>query len=102
MLPKTEVRSSVTILGEPSRRFSKRQVWQLLTWSSCVCTVLGGGLFASKTHLSPYGFLLLAMGSGQMVGSTYLMRDRALFCYAVCEFLFVDCFGIYRWLVVGD
>jgi hypothetical protein len=37
-----------------------------------------------------------------MVATTYLMRDRALFVYSVCVFLFVDCFGIYRWLVVGD
>jgi hypothetical protein len=102
MMPETKVRPSVTTTPiAPARRFTKRQVSQFLTWSSCVCTVLGGGLLASKTLLSPYGFLLLAMGSSQMVGATYLIRDRALFCYSVCVFLFVDCFGIYRWLVVG-
>jgi hypothetical protein len=86
----------------PRRRFDRVWLIQFLKWSSCVCTVLGGVLLASKTNLSPYGFLFLAMGSSQMVATTYLMRDRALFVYSVCVFLFVDCFGIYRWLVVGD
>ncbi len=86
----------------PRRRFDRVSVIQFLKWSSCVCTVVGGVLLASKTNLSPYGFLFLAMGSSQMVATTYLMRDRALFVYSVCVFLFVDCFGIYRWLVVGD
>jgi hypothetical protein len=86
----------------PRRRIDRVSVIQFLKWSSCVCTVVGGVLLASKTNLSPYGFLFLAMGSSQMVATTYLMRDRALFVYSVCVFLFVDCFGIYRWLVVGD
>jgi hypothetical protein len=97
--PKTHsVDSSTT----PRRRFSKPQVTQFFKWSSCLCTVVGGVLLASKTGLSPYGFLFLAMGSSQMVAATYLMRDRALFAYSVAVFLFVDCFGIYRWLLSGD
>ncbi len=97
--PKFEPQTDAT---PPRRRFNRIWVIQFLKWSSCVCTVVGGVLLASKTNLSPYGFLFLAMGSSQMVATTYLMRDRALFVYSVCVFLFVDCFGIYRWLVVGD
>jgi hypothetical protein len=100
MPPESEIEPSTDT--KPSRRrFDRVSVIQFLKWSSCVCTVVGGVLLASKTNLSPYGFLFLAMGSSQMVATTYLMRDRALFVYSVCVFLFVDCFGIYRWLVVG-
>jgi hypothetical protein len=101
MLPEPET-PSVTDARPAQRRFNRIWLIQFLKWSSCVCTVVGGVLLASKTNLSPYGFLFLAMGSSQMVATTYLMRDRALFVYSVCVFLFVDCFGIYRWLVVGD
>jgi hypothetical protein len=101
MLPEPEM-PPTTDDRPPQRRFGRIWLIQFLKWSSCVCTVLGGVLVASKTNWSAYGFLFLAMGSSQMVAATYLMRDRALFAYSVCVFLFVDCFGIYRWLVVGD
>jgi hypothetical protein len=101
MLPESEI-ASATDTKPSRRRFDRIWLIQFLKWSSCVCTVVGGVLLASKTGLSPYGFLFLAMGSSQMVATTYLMRDRALFAYSVCVFLFVDCFGIYRWLLSGD
>lgn len=72
-----------------------------LKYSSCVCTVIGGSLLASKTVYSPYGFLLLASGSSQMVLAGWLMRDRSVVCYSGAIFIFVDAFGVYRWLMVG-
>ncbi|MFM2429752.1 MAG: hypothetical protein RLZZ511_965 [Cyanobacteriota bacterium] len=100
MLPplKSSTQDQTTVY---QRRLTRSQVTQFLKWSSCVCTITGGVALASNTAISPYGFLMLAMGSSQMVGATFLMRDRGLFAYSLGVFLFVDCLGIYRWLVTG-
>jgi hypothetical protein len=84
-----------------ARWLTRHKLTQALKWSSCVCTIAGGIVLASNTAISPYGFLMLAMGSSQMVVVTFLMRDRGLFAYSLGVFLCVDCLGIYRWLMTG-
>jgi hypothetical protein len=69
-----------------------------LQWSSSVCAVAGGIVLASNTHISGYGFILLALSSSQMLAASLRSRNTAMIVYAASLFLFVDCFGIYRWI----
>ena len=70
-----------------------------LKLSSSLCALLGGGLVASNTPFSGYGFLLLVLSSSQLLVSSTLDKDLALIFYAGSVFLFVDCLGVYRWLL---
>jgi hypothetical protein len=70
-----------------------------LQLSSTICTIAGGIMLASNTTASAYGFVLLALGSSQLFACAKLTSDRALMMYAGSLFLFVDCLGMYRWLV---
>jgi hypothetical protein len=79
-------------------RFTPRTV-QALRWSGSFFAVLGGILLASNTHISGYGFVLLAMSSSQMLLSSYLLGDQVMMVYSGSVFIFVDCFGVYRWLL---
>ena len=71
-----------------------------LRLSSCCCAVLGGILLASRSGLSGYGFIFLALSSSQLLLASSLMRDKTMMIYSGSLFLFVDCLGIYRWLIV--
>ncbi|MCM1981869.1 hypothetical protein [Lyngbya confervoides] len=71
----------------------------LLQFSSSVCAVAGGVLLASNTPVSKYGFLLLALSSGQMLLTSGLTGNRGLMVYSGSVFCFVDCLGVYRWLL---
>jgi uncharacterized oligopeptide transporter (OPT) family protein len=71
-----------------------------LRFFSCLCAVLGGLLLASNSHLSGYGFIFLALSSSQLLVASSLMRDKTMMVYSGSLFLFVDCLGIYRWLLV--
>jgi hypothetical protein len=70
-----------------------------LKTSSSVCAVVGGVLLASKLEVSGYGFVFLAMSSSQLLIVSIRERELNLIVYAGSVFLFVDCFGIYRWLI---
>lgn len=70
-----------------------------LKWFSCFFAVMGGVLLASKTVVSGYGFILLAMSSSQMLVVSCLTIDKSMICYFGAIFLFVDCLGMYRWLL---
>lgn len=70
-----------------------------LQFSSSLFAVAGGTLLASNTDVSKYGFILLAFSSGQMLGTSILTKDRSLMVYAASVFCFVDCLGVYRWLL---
>jgi hypothetical protein len=71
-----------------------------LRLSSCCCAVLGGILLASRSGLSGYGFIFLALSSSQLLLASSLMRDKTMMIYSGSLFLFVDCLGIYRWLLL--
>ena len=68
-------------------------------WSSSICALAGGIILASNTDLSKYGFIFLALSSSQMLLASIKMQDKSLIVYSVSLFIFVDSFGIYRWLL---
>jgi hypothetical protein len=70
-----------------------------IQWSSSVCAVAGGVMLASHTEISGYGFIPLALSSSQLLVASLLTKNRSLTVYAGAVFLFVDCFGIYSWLI---
>jgi hypothetical protein len=70
-----------------------------LEYSSSACAVAGGTLLASNTEMSKYGFVILALSSGQMLISSTMGRRKSMMIYAGSVFCFVDCLGIYRWLL---
>lgn len=61
--------------------------------------VLGGVLLASKIETSGNGFIFLTMNSSQMLLASILRGDKSTICYSGSIFIFVDCLGIYRWLL---
>ena len=72
---------------------------RFLKWSVSFCALIGGMLLASNSEISKYGFILLAMSSGQLLIVNIASRDRSMIFYAASLFIFVDCLGIYRWLL---
>lgn len=72
---------------------------QALQYSSSFFAIMGGMLLASNIEWSKYGFIMLALGSGQMLLTSVLTRDKNLIFYSGSVFLFVDCLGVYRWLI---
>lgn len=72
---------------------------EFLKFSSSFFAMLGGVLLASKTESSGNGFIFLAMSSSQMLLASILRGDKSTICYAGSIFIFVDCLGIYRWLL---
>ena len=72
-----------------------------LKWASCCLAVLGGILLASKTSNSGFGFIFLALSSSLMLLASWLAGDRCMVCYSGAIFLFVDCLGVYRWVLAS-
>jgi hypothetical protein len=72
---------------------------KILRISSSICAVLGGFLVASKLSISGYGFIILALSSSQLLISSILDRDKFLVFYSAAVFMFVDLYGVYRWLL---
>jgi hypothetical protein len=70
-----------------------------LQWSSSACAVAGGVILASNTNISGYGFIFLALSSSQLLASSVLTKNQSLMVYAGSLFVFVDCLGMFRWLV---
>lgn len=72
---------------------------QWLKYSSSFFAILGGILLASNTSISGYGFVLLAISSSQMLIASLLSADLTMVFYSGGIFVFVDCIGIYRWIL---
>lgn len=81
------------------RRFKNKKFIQNLKISSSLFAILGGLLLALNTKISGYGFIFLALSSGQLVLSSFQGKDKILLFYSLSLFLCVDCVGIYRWLL---
>ncbi|MBE9232398.1 hypothetical protein IQ231_12105 [Cuspidothrix issatschenkoi LEGE 03284] len=77
----------------------KLSISLILKLSSSLCALCGGVLLASKTIISGYGFIFLAMSSSQLLVASILLKDKVMILYAASVFIFVDCFGLYRWLL---
>ena len=72
---------------------------KILQLSSSAFAIARGVMLASKTDVSSYGFILLAMSSSQMLVSNLLIQNKSMIIYSASLFLFVDCLGIYRWII---
>jgi hypothetical protein len=72
----------------------------ILKWSSSFFAVLGGVLVSSNTEVTRFGFIFLAISSSQLLLCSILNKDRAMIVYSASIFLFVDCLGVVRWLVI--
>jgi NADH:ubiquinone oxidoreductase subunit 6 (subunit J) len=70
-----------------------------LKWSSSTCAIGGGIVLASNTSHSGFGFVGLAASSFQMLTASILLEDKTMIIYSGALFVFVDCLGIYRWLL---
>ena len=80
--------------------FKKSFSAKLLKISSSICAVVGGVLLAAKLDISGYGFLFLALSSSQLLISSIQSKDYLMVFYSGSIFLFVDCLGVYRWLLI--
>ncbi len=78
---------------------SKNKLINILQLSSSAFAIAGGVMLASNTSISGYGFLFLAMSSSQMLLANLLAKNISMIIYAGSLFLFVDCLGIYRWII---
>lgn len=102
--PKKSNASSKTSQGAvaarlPRRRKTDTRLAKTLQFTSSVCAVAGGVLVSSNTAVSKYGFILLACSSSQIFLSSSMLKDKSLMFYSASLFIFVDCLGIYRWLL---
>ncbi|MEM8674447.1 MAG: hypothetical protein AAGF83_11310 [Cyanobacteria bacterium P01_G01_bin.67] len=82
--------------------FRKKQIalaCQLLKLSSSACAVIGGVILAANIEISCYGFVCLALSSSQLLIASIQDKDYLMIVYAASIFLFVDCLGVYRWLL---
>jgi CheY-like chemotaxis protein len=81
------------------RSLQKESFAKMLKWSSSACAIAGGILLASNTALSGYGFIGLAASSFQMLAASILLVDQTMIIYSGVLFIFVDCLGVFRWLI---
>jgi hypothetical protein len=72
---------------------------KILKLSSSGFAVAGGIVLAANLEISRYGFLILALGSAQMLVAGWRTTDKLLTLYAGSVFIFVDCLGVYRWIL---
>lgn len=78
---------------------SPKQRSNCLKLSSSFCALLGGILLASNTEVSKYGFIFLALSSSQLLAASIQEKDKTMILYSASLFVFVDCMGVYRWLL---
>ncbi|MGB7415681.1 MAG: hypothetical protein WA902_15860 [Thermosynechococcaceae cyanobacterium] len=78
---------------------NNKSVSKYLKLSSSFFAILGGVLLASNTSISGYGFLFLSLSSGQLFLASLSEKDKIMLLYSSSLFCFVDCMGIYRWLL---
>ncbi len=77
----------------------KNDLSEKLKISSSFFALIGGTLLASNTPSSGYGFIFLAMSSSQMLIANLQIKDKVMILYSASVFIFVDCLGVYRWLL---
>lgn len=82
-----------------NRELTNRSFAKNLQTSSSICAVAGGIILASNTNVSSYGFFFLALSSSQMLVSAFFQHNTSIMIYAGSLFIFVDCLGIYRWIL---
>jgi hypothetical protein len=91
-----ETLESSTAIPAPENR---NDLAKKLQWSSSACAVAGGVILASNTSASGYGFIFLALSSSQLLVASIQTKNQSMIVYAGSLFVFVDCLGIFRWLI---
>lgn len=77
----------------------KEKLISFIKWTGTVAAIFGGTMLASKTILTPYGFIFLAVSSSLWLVTGFLTKDRPLITLNLFLFVMVDVHGIYRWLM---
>ena len=77
----------------------KDKMTKILQLTSSACAVTGGIMLAANIPTSKYGFIFLALSSSQMLIASIRRKDKIMILYSGSLFVFVDCLGIYRWIV---
>lgn len=70
-----------------------------IKWIGTGSAIFGGTMLASKSILTPYGFIFLAVSSSLWLVTGFLTKDRPLIILNLFLFIMVDVHGIYRWLM---
>ena len=78
---------------------NKKKIASALKFSSIFFALLGGILVASNLPISGYGFIILALSSSQLLIASIHDKDTTTVLYAASVFIFVDCLGVYRWIL---
>ncbi len=82
-------------LSTPEDRLAKT-----LKLTSSACAVAGGVILAANLpNISKYGFVFLALSSSQMLVASLRIKDKSMILYSGSLFFFVDCLGMYRWII---
>jgi hypothetical protein len=82
-------------LSVPEDRLAKT-----LQLTSSACAVAGGVMLAANlSEVSKYGFIFLALSSSQMLVASLRTKNMSMIIYSASLFFFVDCLGIYRWIL---
>ena len=80
-------------------KLMKSQKINNLKLASSALALTGGVLLANNIEISKYGFIFLAFSSSSMSLAGYLSKDSYLLIYSLVIFLFVDCLGVYNWVI---
>ena len=75
------------------------QLTYYLKWTSSIFAFSGGIILASKTDISGYGFIFLAISSSLMLAASWLVKDKSMIVYSTSLFFGVDLLGVYRWIL---
>jgi hypothetical protein len=71
-----------------------------LKLTSSACAIVGGTMLAANIPaISKYGFVFLALSSSQMLIASLRTKDMPMIIYSGSLFCFVDCLGIFRWIL---
>jgi hypothetical protein len=98
-MPPTQIRERESISTDSIAAIPTDSITKFLQWSSSACAIAGGIMLASKIDISGYGFIFLALSSSQMLAASIRRQDTPMILYAGSLFIFVDCLGIYRWIL---
>lgn len=103
-MPPTQVKEKESVVAESKAGFENSNarpdsITKFLQWSSSACAIAGGVMLASKTEVSGYGFIFLALSSSQMLIASIRKQDVPMIVYSGSVFILVDCLGIYRWIL---
>ncbi len=95
----TQLQEKESISTDSNESTSTDSFAKFLQWSSSACAIAGGVILASKIEVSGYGFIFLALSSSQMLAASIRRKNTSMIVYAGSLFVFVDCLGIYRWII---